>query len=83
MRTLMEEVERTEGCQLAIDLPDQTVTSDAGTCFHFDIEAQRKHCLVEGLDDIALTLQHAERIRSFEAARRERAPWLFDRFQPS
>ena len=83
VRALMEEVARTEGCQLAIDLPEQTVTSDAGAGFHFAIEAHRKRCLIEGLDDIALTLQHAEQIRAFEAARRERAPWLFDRFHPS
>ena len=80
VRTLVEEIEQTEGYQLDIDLPEQTVVADSGATWPFDIDPQRKRCLVEGLDDIALTLHHADRIREFEAARRAHAPWLFDRF---
>ena len=80
VQTLIAETERTEGHQLAIDLPQQTVTTDSGTVYPFDIDPQRKRCLIEGLDDIALTLRHTARIREFEAAHRARAPWLFGRF---
>ena len=80
VRTLVEEIEQTEGYRLDIDLPEQTVAADSGAAWSFDIDPQRKRCLVEGLDDIALTLHHSDRIREFEAARRAHAPWLFDRF---
>jgi len=52
------------------------VTSD-GEEIAFDVDAFRQHCLLNGLDDIGLTLQDAEDIRSYEAARRQSAPWLF------
>ena len=76
-------IERTEGLRLRVDLPQQTVAIDAagaGAPCRFDIEPRRKQRLLEGLDDIALTLRHAEQIRAFEAQRRVDAPWLFDRF---
>ena len=82
-RALLGRVERTEGHQLDIDLPRQTVTAGPDASWSFDIDPQRKRCLIEGLDDIALTLRHAEQIQKFEAARRARAPWLFDRFGSS
>ncbi|TCO80825.1 3-isopropylmalate dehydratase small subunit [Plasticicumulans lactativorans] len=66
-----------QGYALTIDLPAQTVTTPAGEVFGFDIDPFRKHCLVGGLDDIGLTLQHADDIRAYEARRREEAPWLF------
>ena len=66
------------GFRLTIDLPAQTVaTTDGSVTFPFDIDAFRKHCLVNGLDDIALTLQHADNIREFEARRQHEQPWLF------
>ena len=80
VQALIEETEQTEGSRLAIDLPQQTVTAPSGATYSFDIDPQRKRCLIEGLDDIALTLRHADRIHEFEAARRAQAPWLFDRF---
>lgn len=80
VQALIAETGQTEGFQLDIDLPQQTVTADSGARYSFDIDPQRKVCLVEGLDDIALTLHHADRIREFEAARRAQVPWLFDRF---
>jgi len=80
VRAMMDEVSATEGAQLDIDLQEQTVRTDSGETHTFDIDPQRKRCLLEGLDDIALSLQHAELIRQFEAERRTRTPWLFDRF---
>ena len=65
------------GYRLTVDLAAQTVTTPAGEAIAFHIEPFRKHCLLEGLDEIGLTLQHADAIRSYEARRREEAPWLF------
>ena len=66
------------GFKLTIDLERQTVaTTDGGTVFRFDVDAFRKHCLLNGLDDIALTLNHADEIRAFEAKRKAEQPWLF------
>ncbi len=65
------------GFRLAIDLERQTVaTPDGAMTFRFEIEAFRKHCLLNGLDDIGLTLQHADAIRAFEAKRLAEQPWL-------
>ncbi len=62
---------------LTIDLQAQTVTTPDGQSYRFDTDPFRKHCLLEGLDDIGLTLQHADDIRAYEAQRRQQAPWLF------
>lgn len=75
---LFQEMYATEGYQLTVDLHTQTVQTPSGEKFGFDIDAFRKHCLLNGLDDIGLTLEHAEAIRAYEAKRREEAPWLFD-----
>ncbi len=74
---LFQETEATPGYRLAIDLAAQTVTTPSGETMSFQVDAFRKHCLLNGLDDIGLTLQHAEEIRVFEAQRRQQAPWLF------
>jgi 3-isopropylmalate/(R)-2-methylmalate dehydratase small subunit len=76
---LFSEVESTPGYRLVVDLPSQTVTTPAGAAHRFDIDPFRKHCLLEGLDEIGLTLQHAGDIRAYEARRRDEAPWLFGR----
>jgi 3-isopropylmalate/(R)-2-methylmalate dehydratase small subunit len=68
---------QTPGLALTIDLAAQTVTPDGGTPIRFDIDASRKHRLLNGLDDISLTLQQAARIRAYEAERRALEPWLF------
>jgi 3-isopropylmalate/(R)-2-methylmalate dehydratase small subunit len=66
------------GFRLAIDLEQQTVaTSDGAMVFGFEVEPFRKHCLLNGLDDIGLTLQHADAIRTFEAKHKTEQPWLF------
>ena len=75
---LFQEVYATEGYQLSIDLEQQTVTIPSGETFTFDITEHRKHCLLNGLDEIGLTLQHADDIKAFEAQRRQSQPWLFN-----
>ena len=74
---LFAAVAATPGYRLEVDLPAQTVTTPEGEVVGFEIDPFRKHCLLEGLDEVALTLQHAEDIRAYEARRREEAPWLF------
>ena len=75
---LFKEVEATEGYQLSIDLAEQTLTTPSGETFKFDITEHRKHCLLNGLDEIGLTLQHADEIHDFEEKRRRSQPWLFN-----
>ncbi|MGD9983513.1 MAG: 3-isopropylmalate dehydratase small subunit [Porticoccaceae bacterium] len=67
----------TEGYQLTIDLAGQTVTRPDGRIYHFEVDEFRKHCLLEGLDEIGLTLAHSDQIRAFEARHRAAHPWLF------
>jgi 3-isopropylmalate/(R)-2-methylmalate dehydratase small subunit len=55
----------------------QQILLPSGEMISFDMDAFRKHCLIEGLDEIGLTLQHADDIRTYEARRRVEAPWLF------
>lgn len=74
---LFHEVEAQEGYRVAVDLEQQTVTTPSGESFHFDIDPHRKQCILNGLDDVGLTLEHADEIRAFEAKHRERQPWLF------
>jgi 3-isopropylmalate/(R)-2-methylmalate dehydratase small subunit len=65
------------GFRLTIDLERQIVsTPDGSLVFAFDVEPFRKHCLLHGLDEIGLTLQHAEAIRAFESKRLTEQPWL-------
>jgi 3-isopropylmalate/(R)-2-methylmalate dehydratase small subunit len=65
------------GFKLTIDLPAQTVaTTDGAMIFPFDVDVFRKECLLNGLDDIGLTLKYADAIRTFEAKRLAEAPWL-------
>src|SRR5690606_5965490 len=75
---LFQEMYASEGYRLKVDLVAQTVTTPGGDSFSFEIDAFRKHCLLNGLDDIGLTLEQADKIRAYEARRRVEAPWLFD-----
>ncbi|MBK6738770.1 MAG: 3-isopropylmalate dehydratase small subunit [Haliea sp.] len=75
---LFQQMYATEGYELSIDLEQQVVQTPSGESIHFDVDAFRKHCLLNGLDDIALTLESAEAIRSFEQNWRQQSPWLFD-----
>lgn len=74
---LFRETYAIEGYRLTVDLPAQTVTTPAGEVFRFEVDAERKHRLVNGLDDIGITLQHVDAIRAYEQRRRQEAPWLF------
>ena len=65
------------GYQLQVDLAAQLITTKYGEKIPFEIEPTRKHRLLHGLDDIGLTLQHADAIRAYEERRRQEAPWLF------
>ena len=66
-----------EGYKLKIDLPAQTVITPAGESIPFEVDEFRKHCLVNGLDDIGLTLQDADDIRAYESKLMTKSPWLF------
>jgi 3-isopropylmalate/(R)-2-methylmalate dehydratase small subunit len=77
--TLFDEVFAFPGYQLAIDLSRQVVIKPDGSELPFDVEPFRKFCLVNGFDDIGLTLRHADKIRAFEAERLARMPWLAQR----
>lgn len=74
---LFKAVAANEGYQLTIDLASQTVTTPEGKQYQFEVDAFRKHCLLNGLDDIGLTLQDADTIRGFEAKHKQTQPWLF------
>jgi 3-isopropylmalate/(R)-2-methylmalate dehydratase small subunit len=67
-----------EALQITVDLESQRLTA-GGEEIPFDVDPFRKHCLLEGLDDIGLTLQHVDEIRAYEQKRRQQAPWLFSR----
>jgi len=77
VQALFEEVEANEGCQLTIDLPQQTVSTPEGKKFSFEIDPFAKNCLLKGLDDIGWTLQFEEKIQDYEQQARSRQPWLF------
>ena len=74
---LFAKVEAAAGWELHVDLPAQTITGE-GFSANFEIDPQRKKLLLEGLDDIGLTLRHADAIRAFETRHRRRAPWVFE-----
>lgn len=74
---LFADVHARPGYDMSIDLAAQTITTPDGTTLSFTIDPDRKHRLLHGLDDIALTLQRADRIRAYEARRRAAEPWLF------
>jgi 3-isopropylmalate/(R)-2-methylmalate dehydratase small subunit len=74
---LFKAVEANPGYQLKVDLQAQTVTREDGKVYTFEIDAFRKHCLLNGLDDIGLTLMDADAIATFESKHRATQPWLF------
>jgi 3-isopropylmalate/(R)-2-methylmalate dehydratase small subunit len=76
---LFDEVFGFVGYRLAVDLPRQVVVKPDGSELAFDVQPFRKYCLVNGFDDIGLTLRHADKIRAFEAERLARLPWLAHR----
>ena len=73
---LFDEVKGFVGYALTVDLPRQVVVKPDGSELPFDVQPFRKYCLVNGFDDIGLTLRHADKIKAFEAERLTRMPWL-------
>jgi 3-isopropylmalate/(R)-2-methylmalate dehydratase small subunit len=74
---LFAQVEAEPGYTLTVDLASQTVTRPDGKVYTFEVDEFRKHCLLNGLDDIGLTLQDGDAIATFEARHRASQPWLF------
>ncbi|MDH5179537.1 MAG: 3-isopropylmalate dehydratase small subunit [Gammaproteobacteria bacterium] len=75
---LFKSVAATEGYQLDVDLAAQTITKPDGSVIAFEIDEFRKHRLLNGLDDIGLTLQQVDDIKAYEQKRNAEAPWLFN-----
>jgi 3-isopropylmalate/(R)-2-methylmalate dehydratase small subunit len=73
---LFDEVNAFVGYELTIDLPRQVVVKPDGTELSFEVQPFRKYCLLNGFDDIGLTLRHADKIKAFEAEHLARRPWL-------
>ena len=76
---LFKEVAATEGYQLTIDLQAEEIRKPDGSSIAFEVQAFRKYCLLGGLDDIGLTLRHADKIKAYEAQRLAQKPWLASR----
>jgi 3-isopropylmalate/(R)-2-methylmalate dehydratase small subunit len=74
---LFKETEAHECYALTVDLAAQTVTTPTGEVIPFEVDAERKHRLMNGLDDIGITLQHVDKIKAYEARRKNETPWLF------
>jgi 3-isopropylmalate/(R)-2-methylmalate dehydratase small subunit len=73
---LFDEVSAFPGYQLTVDLERQVIVKPQGEEIPFEVQAFRKYCLLNGLDDIGLTLRHADKIKAFEAERLATKPWL-------
>ncbi|WP_211245119.1 3-isopropylmalate dehydratase small subunit [Thiomicrospira pelophila] len=74
---LFKAVESQEGYELTVDLETQQIHTPAGEVIVFEVDAFRRHCLLNGLDDIGLTLVHADDIKAYEQKMRKATPWLF------
>ena len=74
---LMAAAERGANATISVDLEQQTVEGPDGDVFHFEVDQWKKHCLLNGLDDIAQTLQRATEIEAFEERQRASQPWLY------
>jgi 3-isopropylmalate/(R)-2-methylmalate dehydratase small subunit len=74
---IFEEVAVTPGYRLTIDLPAQTVKTPKGEAMRFDVDPSRKECLINGWDEIGLTLRHADEIKAYEEKRKRAEPWIF------
>ncbi|MBL4761827.1 MAG: 3-isopropylmalate dehydratase small subunit [Methylophaga sp.] len=74
---LFTDVDKNSGYQLTVDLQNQLITLPSDKTISFEIDPFKKHCLLNGLDDIDLTLQHIDEIEAYEQRRKQQAPWLF------
>ena len=75
--SIFKAIEQNPGFELAIDLASQLITMEGQDPIAFEVDEFRKHCLLNGMDDIGLTLQHADDIKAYEQKRGQQAPWLF------
>ncbi|MFC1589487.1 3-isopropylmalate dehydratase small subunit [Pseudomonadota bacterium] len=75
--SIFKAVEKNPGFELSVDLESQTIEMEGQAPIAFEVDEFRKHCLLNGLDDIGLTLQHADDIKAYEQKRSQQAPWLF------
>jgi 3-isopropylmalate/(R)-2-methylmalate dehydratase small subunit len=76
--SLFTEVSGEEGYRLVVDLDAKEIRTPSGRAIAFDVDDFRRHCLLNGLDDIGLTLENADQIRAYEEKRQQQAPWLFN-----
>ena len=76
IEVLMDDASKGENARISIDLEEQTVSATDGTIFKFEVDAFKKHCLLNGLDDIGLTYQKIESVDKFEEKQAKIAPWL-------
>ena len=74
---IFNECFETVGYELTVDLQNQKVMTPSGKAYHFEVDAFRKHCLLNGLDDIGLTLQDSDDIKAFEEKAKQERPWVF------
>ncbi|MCZ8342824.1 MAG: 3-isopropylmalate dehydratase small subunit [Leptospira sp.] len=74
---IFQSIQKKEGATLEVDLPAQVVRTEEGKEYKFSVDAFRKHCLLNGLDDIGLTLQKADFIQKFEEKNQKEVPWLY------
>ncbi len=74
---LFKKVAAKKGYEITVDLDAQKVITEDSDEYMFEVDAFKKHCLLNGLDDIGLTLQHADEIKTYEEKRKQSAPWLF------
>ena len=74
---LFDQVEKTEGYRLTVDLEQQKIITPDDESISFEVDEFRQYCLLNGLDDIGLTLQHSEEIRAYEKKRAQAEPWIF------
>jgi len=77
VEVLFNKIDAKKGFEITVDLLKQKVITEDGEEYDFEVDVFRKHCLLNGLDDISLTLQHAEEIKAYEEKTKQSAPWLF------
>jgi len=77
LKSIMDEIDANEGIKFEVDLENQTVSTPAGTVINFEIDPFRKNNLLNGLDDIGITLQQCDKIDTFEAKQKQAMPWLW------
>ena len=75
---LMDEIRHNEGVKFSVDLEKQTISTPGGICISFQIDGFRKETMSKGLDDIALTMQHVDKITAFEQKQKQQLPWLWN-----